>query len=175
VGGGCNVAVLNLPQRVAVPDLPRREVGRAGVYWLALGPSARTSGGRLGTATLQPPPASSHDHCSDFSERFSKIQVYHTQNFRECVVSHTLLECVGNATRREDTLHHIQDYACRGDVDVFVCVFFFPSAGVFITQSASLHTYAFTHIYALICVYMYFGRSRESMADCDAFSSCRGS
>ena len=44
-GGGCNVAV---------PNLPRREVGRAGVYWLALGPSARTSGGRLGTATLLP-------------------------------------------------------------------------------------------------------------------------
>ena len=42
-GSGCNVAV---------PNLPRREVGRAGVYWLALGPSARTSGGRLGTATL---------------------------------------------------------------------------------------------------------------------------
>ena len=42
-GGGCNVTV---------PNLTRREVGRAGVYWLALGPSARTSGGRLGTATL---------------------------------------------------------------------------------------------------------------------------
>jgi len=39
---------------VAVPNLPRREVGRAGVYWLALGPSARTSGGRLGTAMLLP-------------------------------------------------------------------------------------------------------------------------
>ena len=36
---------------VSVPNLPRREV-RTGVYWLALGPSARTSGGRLGTATL---------------------------------------------------------------------------------------------------------------------------
>jgi len=44
-GGGCNVAV---------PNLPRREVGRAGVYWLALGPSARTSGGRFGTAMLMP-------------------------------------------------------------------------------------------------------------------------
>ena len=44
-GGGC---------KVAVPNLPRQEVGRAGVYWLALGPSARTSGGRLGTATLLP-------------------------------------------------------------------------------------------------------------------------
>jgi len=44
-GGGCNVAV---------PNLPRREVDRAGVYWLALGLSARTSGGRLGTATLLP-------------------------------------------------------------------------------------------------------------------------
>jgi len=29
----------------------------------------------------------------NFSERFSKIQVYHTQKFRECVVSHTLFEC----------------------------------------------------------------------------------
>jgi len=45
VGGGCNVVV---------PNLPRREVGRVGVYWLALGPSARTSGGRMGTATLLP-------------------------------------------------------------------------------------------------------------------------
>ena len=44
-GSGCNVAV---------PNLPRREVGRADVYWLALGTSARTSGGRLGTATLLP-------------------------------------------------------------------------------------------------------------------------
>jgi len=42
-GGGCNVVV---------PNLPRREVGRAGVYWFALGPSARTSGGSLGTVTL---------------------------------------------------------------------------------------------------------------------------
>jgi len=73
-GGGCNVAV---------PNLPRREVGRAGVYWLALSPSARTSGGRLGTAMLQPPPASSHTPTisRNFSERFSKIQVYHTQTF----------------------------------------------------------------------------------------------
>jgi len=39
---------------VAVLNLLRREVGRAGVYWLALGPSARTSGGRLGTVTLLP-------------------------------------------------------------------------------------------------------------------------
>ena len=37
---------------MAVPNLPRREVGRTGVYWFALGPSARTSGGRLGTATF---------------------------------------------------------------------------------------------------------------------------
>ena len=44
-GGGCNVVI---------PNLPRREVGRAGVYWLALGPYVRTSGGRLGTATLLP-------------------------------------------------------------------------------------------------------------------------
>ena len=44
-GSACNVAV---------PNLPRREVGRAGVYCLALGPSARTSGGGLGTATLLP-------------------------------------------------------------------------------------------------------------------------
>ena len=42
---GCNVAV---------PNLPRREVSRAGVYWLTLGPCARTSGGRLGTATILP-------------------------------------------------------------------------------------------------------------------------
>jgi len=34
------------------PISPDGEVGRGGVYWLALGPSARTSGGRLGTATL---------------------------------------------------------------------------------------------------------------------------
>ena len=39
---------------MTVPNLPRREVGRAGVYWLALGPSARTSGRRLGTVTLLP-------------------------------------------------------------------------------------------------------------------------
>ena len=42
-GGGCNVAV---------PNLPRREAGGAGVYWLALGPSTRTSGGKLGTVML---------------------------------------------------------------------------------------------------------------------------
>jgi len=42
---GCNVAV---------PNLPRQEVGQAGVYWLALGLYVRTSGGRLGTATLLP-------------------------------------------------------------------------------------------------------------------------
>ena len=44
-GGGCNVEV---------PNLPRWDVGRAGVYWLTLGPSARTSGGRLGPVTLLP-------------------------------------------------------------------------------------------------------------------------
>jgi len=37
-GGSCNVAV---------PNLPRREVDQTGVYWLALGLSARTSGGRF--------------------------------------------------------------------------------------------------------------------------------
>ena len=58
--------------------LPRREVGRAGVYWLALGPSARTSGGRLGTATLQPPPASPHTH---FSAIFENSSVPHTKIF----------------------------------------------------------------------------------------------
>jgi len=42
-GGGCNVTV---------PNLPRREVDRAGVYWLALGPSTRTSVGRLGSVML---------------------------------------------------------------------------------------------------------------------------
>ena len=63
---GCNVAV---------PSLPRREVGRAGVYWPALGPSARASGGRLGTATLLP------------------LLV------AEGVLSHTLtFECVGQCT-----------------------------------------------------------------------------
>ena len=54
------------PRPFCFVNLPRREVGRAGVYWLALGPSARTSGGRLGTATLQPPPASSHTHFWEF-------------------------------------------------------------------------------------------------------------
>ena len=44
-GGGCNVAV---------PNLPRQEIGQAGVYWLSLVPSVRTSGGRLGTVTLLP-------------------------------------------------------------------------------------------------------------------------
>jgi len=39
---------------VAEPNFPRLEVVQAGVYWLPLGPSARTSGGRLGTATLLP-------------------------------------------------------------------------------------------------------------------------
>jgi len=39
-GGDCNVAVPNLP--------------RSGVYCLALGPSVRTFGGRLGTASLLP-------------------------------------------------------------------------------------------------------------------------
>jgi len=37
---------------VSVPNFPRREVGRADVYLLALVPSSRTSGGRLGTVTL---------------------------------------------------------------------------------------------------------------------------
>ena len=36
----------------AVPNNPRRDVDRAGVYWLAVGPSATTSGRRLGTTTL---------------------------------------------------------------------------------------------------------------------------
>jgi len=67
------------------PNLPRREVGRAGVYWLALGPSARTSGGRLGTGSLLP------------------LLV------AEGVLSHTLtFECVGQCSwkvlnRRRDT------------------------------------------------------------------------
>jgi len=39
---------------VVVPNLPRQEVGQVGVYWSTLGLSARTSGGRLGTATLLP-------------------------------------------------------------------------------------------------------------------------
>ena len=34
-GSGCNVAV---------PNLPRLEVGRVGVYWLALGPEEDTLG-----------------------------------------------------------------------------------------------------------------------------------
>ena len=37
---------------MTVPNLPRLEVGQAGTYWLALGPSTKTSGERLGTATL---------------------------------------------------------------------------------------------------------------------------
>ena len=38
---------------------------------------SRASSTPSAIATLQPPPASSHTH---FSERFSKIQEYHTQN-----------------------------------------------------------------------------------------------
>ena len=44
-GGGCNVEVANLP---------RREVGRAGVYWLALSPCKNIWGEIGGTATLLP-------------------------------------------------------------------------------------------------------------------------
>ena len=44
-GGGCNVAATNLLLQ---------EVGRAGVYWLVLGLSARKSGGRSGSVTLLP-------------------------------------------------------------------------------------------------------------------------
>ena len=73
-GGGCNVTV---------PNLPRREVGQAGVYWLALGPSARTSGGRSGTATLLP------------------LLV------AEGVLSHTLtFECVDSAVGKSRVLLH---------------------------------------------------------------------
>jgi len=75
-GGGCNVVV---------PNLPRREVGRAGVYWLALGPSARTSGGRLGTVLL-------------LTLLVSEDELFHTLTF----------ECVGQCSwiflnRRRDT------------------------------------------------------------------------
>jgi len=51
------------------------------VYWCALGPPARTFRRGLGIATLQPPPDPSHKH---FSERFSKIHVYHKQK-RPCL------------------------------------------------------------------------------------------
>jgi len=72
-GGGCNVAV---------PNLPRREAGWGDVYWLALGPSVWTSGGKLGTATLQPPPASSHTHFSEFQWAiFGNSSVPHTKIF----------------------------------------------------------------------------------------------
>jgi len=60
---------------VAVPNLPQQEVDQAGVYWLALVPTARTSGGRLGIVTLVP------------------LLV------AEGVLSHTLtLECVGQSS-----------------------------------------------------------------------------
>jgi len=47
--------------------------------------------GRLGIATLQPPPALSHTH---FSEWFSKIQEYHkTKKSWVCGIPHTLWVC----------------------------------------------------------------------------------
>jgi len=58
------------------PISPDGKVGRAGVHWLALGPSGRTSGGRLGTVTLLP------------------LLV------AEGMLSHTLtFECVGQCTK----------------------------------------------------------------------------
>jgi len=81
---GSNVAVPNLPPDV-LTDGPRAR------QYTPARPTSRR--GRLGTATLQPPPASSYTH---FRKRFSKIQVYrtyHTQKNSWVCIPHTRLVC----------------------------------------------------------------------------------
>ena len=97
-GGGCNVAV---------PNLPRREVGPAGVYWLALGPPARTSGGRLGTA----------------SATFLPLLV------AEDVLSHALtFECVGQCSwkvlnrRRDAAMYRREQSAASALLNLYFSV-----------------------------------------------------
>ena len=87
-GGGCKVAFPNLPQNVFA-DGPRARQNTPAQ------PISRR--GRLGSATLQPPPASS---CSHFRERFLKNKEYYTQKQSEHVVYNTVLLGVGKATSR---------------------------------------------------------------------------
>jgi len=79
---------------VAVHNLPRWEVGRTGVYWLTLDPSARTSGGRLGTAKVLSLLVGAEDvlsHTLTFVSVWDKKGQY--------VLSHTLtFECVGQCS-----------------------------------------------------------------------------
>jgi len=87
-GGGCNVAVPSLPPDV-LADGPRAS------QYLPAQPTSRR--GRLGTATLQPPPASSYTHFSDFQWAiFENSSVPHTNFFVHVryptfTVSHSLI------------------------------------------------------------------------------------